>query len=350
MKMLILFPALFLAFFVSEAKSTDYQSYNNYINKAEMAIVHSGNQQAQIYYDSAFMINPVPFATDIQNALFNAIQNKNSSRAFMYAKQLAQLGVGKPYFEKRQDLNWLKTQNGWDKLLDQALVGKNKIESENAGLLMHLRNNKLKYEEIEKKYLPPTGSTEDYTAFIKNEELLAQDLLAVFEKNGYLTEYKIGVNMANDTLIDEPIFTQIMRMHNVMGKDQDIVYRDDGFTTILFQAMKNGLISTDYFGTATKSQWADSLSSSLSVTRLKCDVYICPDYSSAETKIKRRENGLGTYEEAVEKLKFNIENPGTPFQIAPKIPQYSIQKDYLLQMDPGFFEHNKIAGTIAACK
>ena len=288
-------------------------SYNVEINKAELAITNKNFTSAETHYLAAFKINETPPAIDLQNAITTAIKNGKLDLSFELCRKLASLGVGRRYFEQRKfaPLNQMK---GWQEILYYAERKKEEFKNENSALY-----------EMQKEHFAVTRasfndiSSDSMLLLSKKKREIENRLLDIFRRNGYLSEYKIGVNLKEDTLITDPVFTEIIEWNYIvqLSTHEQAYLIPDTFYSILKTAHDQGLVPYDYIERVVSNQSVDSL-------RLPrpdvahCKVYLCASTASPEKiDVGRKLLGLCTYDEYLQKIRYSVDNAKDDFNISP---------------------------------
>lgn len=299
--------------------------YNKEINSAELAITINNYKQASANYIAAFKINKYPQFNDLQNALINAIKLENTDLAFEYALKMSALGVGKLYFQQSR-FKWLKEKKGWAALLANADAQKLAMERKNSVILSKLREMQYKYAAIMDASNAKANSKETLNNLAIEKDKIENRLLQLFKEFGFLSEYKIGVNVTADTMVTDPIFTQIIRCSYIKNiSTHELVFIEpDTFTSLLTSAENEGLVSYNYIEHVVMNKTVENLKMPF-VARSGCALSLCQYTDSNLPKdrvdAERSAMGLSSYAEYVQKLKFNIDPAKPAFIIEPNLSQ-----------------------------
>ncbi len=244
-KLLCIAVALFSA---SGMYAFAFREYNRLLDEAARAFSEKNFSAAALFYDSAFALNERPIAMDLEAALKAALELRNFSRAFGYARRLAALGVGPAYFERKTAWKGLRKQAGWEALLKDAAANRQAIEERNRYILAQLRQLRESALDIQTVYRKTKYSYDDQKNFLYQRDSVAAILFNIFAKEGYLSEYRIGVTMLRDTLIAEPIFADILlfkRLHPAPPQLFELVDVEPSQSLIL-EYIRSGWISTRF--------------------------------------------------------------------------------------------------------
>jgi hypothetical protein len=340
-----------IVFLVSSAvysKPFDYRAYNTEINKAELAIINNNYRVAARCYHIAFNMGAIPSPTDLHNALVLAIKMKDEKRSFQYAGQLAQLGVGSAYFERQAKFNWLKTQSGWLPLLKTAQSVKEHIALKNAILLNRLSEMSVAYDDALDKLHKTQPSDVRWDELYQVEKTASRQLFELFKDKGYLSPREIGVHVKNDTILSDPVFTSILKWNGILPSGE-MTY-NNLFVPILDTAMKQGIISTDFYRRMIRSELTTSISLP-PVLRVDCKLYMDKHTSAyfKKTEDARKAIGLCSYQEYIQKLQFNAKKPSSSFYIYPQVPQQPILRSWIETYRPDFFNKVQYVTSIINC-
>ncbi len=307
------------------ANTIDYIKYNNYINKAELAIVEESYTEAEQYYDSAFQWNPNPFGRDIQNAVIVLMKEGKGEQSLHYAQRLAALGVGSNFFRKKRAFATLKSSLQWGHLLRMADSTQQDIKRRNASLIKDLTGLDQSCKSAEKEYSLSDKSLNASVVFTGQIDSLSNVLLHIFNTNGYPSEHEIGLNIVEDTIIAEPIFTQILMLSPLQkGEGSLEVAYDERFLPVLRQAAILGKVSAEYVYKVISCEFSSQLNMP-SLFRFDCKLYIAKSFFARGETIdsNRRKLGLSDHTEFEKKAAFNFQNPDNPFAILPQAPKYN---------------------------
>lgn len=243
MKAFSIFIALLFPLF---SNAFEYTLYNQMIARAGQSLVNGEYQQALITFDSAMQLNKFPQARIIQNAAIAALKSKNKSKAIKYLQRLSKLGVGKAYFNQ-PDFLQLKSEPGWDTIYEGAQHHKRDFEIKNRQLNNQLVSMRAEALKVEDDYLHSEKSYADQQLFIRQKNKLSRSLIRLFIKSGYLSEYKIGVNIVEGHIAD-PIFTQVIQTDTKLPSPPDLfeIVINPTLQNLLVDFYKQGLIDQKY--------------------------------------------------------------------------------------------------------
>ncbi|WP_162903371.1 hypothetical protein [Taibaiella koreensis] len=298
--------------------------YNEKICAAELAVIDHSYDQAGTLYEEAFKLNPKPLVNDLYNALMVAIAQQNAKEAFAYASNLASLGVGASFFERKAAFFWLKKMSAWPKLVKQAKAGKKYVNLQSELNALAQEHQRI----IDKSYQNVSSDTLNVLSTKKKE--IEQKLQVLFDKNGgYLSEYEIGVNIKDDTVIVPPIFTDILKMRYVDLSSHQVYYMSqDSIAQMLMQAEREGKVSFEFMAGNLTNASIDSAAVK-SVLLSGCNFYLCllPGQTESAINDRRKALGLCSVGEYLKKIHFNVSNPHSPFKIGPDLASY-FSSDY----------------------
>ncbi len=303
-----------------QVKGFGAENYNQEINMAELAVTKADYRNADVHFDIAFALNKQPLLKDIENALVVSIYLNKNEKAFKYAYDLASLGVGAPYFEKKFIYAKLKAEPGWNSLIRKAQNEKLRIENVNFALLSELKRMALDYDKIMATPILNLGP-ESLKDLNNSKREIEKRLLNMFNEVGYLSPYKIGASIEYDTVITDPIFSNIIKMHYCdLASRQFYLIDQDALGDFLLVANSQGLVDFAYLQKVLTNKKIQELGLPSIVTS-GCYYYTCNfnNQSFDQTNEKRRKSGLEPIGDYVEKLKFNILNPYNAFSIGPDI-------------------------------
>lgn len=237
---------LYLILLPTIGQAFDYAHYNRLIEKADLFMSNGDYRNALMTYESALELNGLPQAKNLQNAVTAALKSNELDKAKDYAGRLSKLGVGAAYFSK-PEFSILKSDPAWQTVLNNAERSKKAFEKNNRSLLKQLQDMKAAAVKAEHDYLISGRSYADQISFIRTKESLGNTLLQIFAKNGYLSEYKIGVTLSKGELAD-PIFTTVIQLNTKLPAppDQFELVINQSFKSNLAQYYKQGLIDERY--------------------------------------------------------------------------------------------------------
>jgi hypothetical protein len=187
-----------------------FDKYMQYINQAELMIVEGKNKDALTSYDSAFSVWKTPFAQDIRNALQCAVLEQEMSKCYEYAKSLILLGCDLKFFYNQQGLRPFISSGKWRRLTDEY-AGLRKEYMQNCNWEMRAQIEQLKArDQYWRKQDPDYTILRDST--FREDDRIMEEILEIF-KEGYPTEYEIGVFINSDTILSsDPLM--VILLHN----------------------------------------------------------------------------------------------------------------------------------------
>lgn len=297
-------------------------SYYSHTNKAELAITQSNYTNALNEYKEAFKANNMPFASDLYNALCLAIALKSLNHAYDYCFTLAGKGVGAAFFNKKTLFEELKTKDAklWKAIIDHAAKSRKTFDTNNK--LLNVALNKL-YDKDQQMHtlLQQAGEKYKQTEVMvkKSDDSISGELMKVFSKHGFLSEFNMGVFTKDDTvLLKEPGFYVMIR-HNFQGLSS----YDTLFAPLCKKAIAEGTLhpmvyagfrdgnpinGNIYYGTAHL------------ITRYKCSIYAEAEDVQAvasntfkKINTERSEIFIPSLQDALPKILFRIQNPHSGF-------------------------------------
>lgn len=291
----------------------DYIRYNYAVGNAEMNFVKADYLNADNEYKYAFTTSSTPSASDLNNAMVNATYLGNGNSFFLYAEKIVSLGVGSRFFSKRQLFQKWKNDQRWKKLLSDADSDVAKKNGTNHNLLEELRLLSKQGANLKERIFRDFIITQSTQEEIHS---LTQRLHTLFEKYGYTSERLIGTNIINDTLIQPPMFLDIIRL-NQMRPDSDgtieAIY-DDYFKKYLDVAYSNGEIDFFFYRSIYPEpdlRETEFLAGSVAENTLKVPYF--NEESVQRTEQLRKNYGLCNFKQYIQKLKFQAEHPNSEF-------------------------------------
>ena len=182
----------------ANAKDNKIEKYNTLIDSAEAQFSKGEHIAANISYGDAFKLFRHPLAVDLSNAMVNATKGENKAAFYKYANLFSQYGVQSSFFSKRKTFQYWNGSKEWNLLLTQTDENYGKFVSKNSSL-RHYVDSLLAFAEQKKEgAFEPDVNIKD---FRQATRLVSQDLLSLFETQGYISEDLVGVNIKNDTTI-----------------------------------------------------------------------------------------------------------------------------------------------------
>lgn len=331
-----------------ETFGSDIGTYNSNVNLAELAITQKQYAMAGKYYREAFTENETSAAVDIENAMIAALKDGDKPLALEYAHRLSSLGIGRPYFEKKKIFTSLHSENGWPILLKKAAIEQQKNLQENKDLFAELRQLEVRHHAIIEQSFAPSA-LENMDALAKEKKSIEDRLQELFTQYGYLTEYKIGLNMVSDTLFGAPLFTEIIKdAHMNLSTHEIYITSNDYFSNVLLEALSQGRVKFEYLTSASMNERV--LAAAMRVQYSRCSFYVFQDRQSAMMEIDRARASLGlcTFEQQLIKLKYSISDPDSGFNIGFNVNRY-FSSNYS-ETDPRFLNGSLAIGHVAGCK
>lgn len=218
------------------------QKYYDYTNKAEHAIITNDKKNASDYYQKAFEIKKQPFFDDIYNSFIVNIEIENNERAKQNYKRLKCLGYDFPikgydFFIKFSKNNkdfidtadCIKEQGKFNYKLRKTLDSLAKSDQ------LYGRFTSLDFEASSKK-----PDKEFIKKLNKNDSTNAIKLKEVIGKNGFPTEYEVGVYSQKDAF--SPDYFLVILHQQKKGKDKDV-----DFIPLLYKAVLEGKLRNRNF-------------------------------------------------------------------------------------------------------
>jgi hypothetical protein len=291
--------------------------YNVLVNKAELAIVYSDLKQAMHYYDSAFNLRDKPFALDAYNATVCAVRLKQWKLAFRYANTLAELGVGKDFFNRNIYLIPLSEQKGWDRLLLKADAAM-KAKAAYKPVLAVIDSLVAKDQRVNHEWRDAGRASKERQIMDLTYDTIALHLHHIFDSLGFLSEDKTGAwlsDAGNEIKFTAPY--SVIILHNYQSRMKG----DTLFSSVLRKAVNEGMIKPEFFAFfgdfGGREYGKVYYGSSMFFTAYKCKIYL--EHSNRElqdTVDKARETlGMGTTLELLKKMIFNMRYPSSGFMI-----------------------------------
>lgn len=235
---------LFCLILLSTALILDAKSFEKYMyfsNKAELLIAQERYQAAVMQYDSAFAYWEKPFAADYRNALQCAVIGDNMEKGYRYARALMLLGCDIDFFRKQARLKKFRASKAWRQLIDEyAELRQAYLERCNWQLRSKLEQ--LKGRDQYWRNQDPTYTIFPDSTYKEDKEIM-KDLLSCL-KDGYPTEWEIGVFISRDTVLEsDPI--SILLYHNYVS---DETYKEGpDLTEQLLGCVKSGQLHPEVF-------------------------------------------------------------------------------------------------------
>jgi hypothetical protein len=320
----------------------DKRKYFDYINQAELSITSGDIQLGLNNYQRAFKINSLPFASDLYNASMCAISLNRFREAMSICWQLAESGVASAFFDKASAFSSLKKERKWSKLLQHADEVKNQL-----AVKYKVVNDKIStlYQADQKMH--SVWASSDHNRKLAGDvrvidDSISRELMDMFETNGYLSEFKVGVSVVEDTILTDPEFTIIM-LHNYQGLYGN---SDTLFSTILWNQLLAGTIRPDFYakiqdGGSSKGD-RPYYGSQLLYWNYKCKLYRRKVAQDLIKKIEanRQIIGLPPLSDLMAKILFNAERRNHGFlidQFASGVHRFSdshAEQNFLSGLDP----------------
>ncbi|HRP90373.1 MAG TPA: hypothetical protein PKX92_10045 [Edaphocola sp.] len=232
-----------LYFIYSVNAQENLLAYYNNVNKAEIAITKESYKKAGRFYRRAFSNKQIPFAVDLYNSIITNIKINRTDDAILQCFQLAKYRVGKNFFINNSSLTSLRKLQKWHELLNNIDSIENSNKLYNPEILLALNPILNKDFNTHHEWQISNKNNKLKEEMHKIDDSLSNNLIGLFQKYGYLSEYKIGASVQCDTLLlFQPIF-YIILLHNY----QNISRKDTIFSPILRNGLNNGEVTPTFF-------------------------------------------------------------------------------------------------------
>lgn len=195
----------------ANSNTNPIKEYLAIVNKAELAIMNKDYIMAIQLYDKAFKKYARPYSRDIENAIQCALLSKNNTKIYEYAKALIAIGCDLNFFDKQQDFIAFKHSKEWLKLIKEYSALRTQFSKKCNWKLRHQLEALIARDQYWRNKDPNYQVLKDST--FKEDDLIMRELLAIFE-NGYPSEYKVGVFIKEDTLINSELILPLILLHN----------------------------------------------------------------------------------------------------------------------------------------
>ncbi len=309
----------YLLFLFSLSSNVVDNSYNAFINKAEMALVTNDCNTALIYYDSAMSIRPFALGQDIYNASICALNTGNYRKAFELGYKLAYKGVGPQFFQFKSCFAPIRQQKGWREFIKKVRKINAEFLYRNKDALalidnLLLRSNGMQASIIEFDGLPELRFRADLLY-----DQLSTNLASKIQSGGYLSEEKVGMNVINDTILSAaPRFLPIMQYRSRQyNADQGPEFRK-----LFKSALDSGLVKPEYFLQLVNCDrtYEESLSLYYFVL-FGCDLYKTKGISESQANSIRQSTGLSNLSDYLKKIEYSLLHPDSNYLLNVFVPQ-----------------------------
>ena len=300
---------------LSHAKG-NLQQYFDLTNKAELKLIEGKHREAQKLYKEAFLYKDLAFSIDLYNSAITAILLKDKNEAFSSSFKLADRGVNSAFFSKNSEFQYLKAadKNQWDSLLSYAAHKATSFHTANFELKNAI-SGLIKRDQQVHRAMALNDTLFPETVVKKIDDSISAELMKLFEKNGFLSEFNLGAEVRNDTVLAPYMDFNIIIRHNFQG----IVSYDTLFAPICKKAINDGLMHPYEYANLRDSNPRNGnlfFGTSNYYIRYKCAIYLSNSMSKEEKReidSLRKGIDLPLLSESVLKIKYRIENPNTKF-------------------------------------
>jgi len=173
---------------IDEKRGGNIALYYELINEAELALIRDKYAEAVDYYLAANE-EGVLFVKDVENALLVAVEAKKYTEAVLFAEKLLEKGVPKSYFEQRKTFQQLRQSEAWKALVAEKKEYKVNVVLKERIMVLLALDQQYRYDDYYKDTM------------LVIDSIIKQEILDIFEKEGYPNANVIGVFMKNDTTI-----------------------------------------------------------------------------------------------------------------------------------------------------
>lgn len=218
-----------LSLLLLKVSAQDLKGYYRNVHKAELCIVDLNYAKAKLYYDSAFACKSEPFAQDLFNAALTCIYTKHYPESLRHIGTLVKLG-GKPY------ITLSKVKNCKDFINSEYGDSAKQIEKKRRFIYDTFYRAAIEnlYAYDQEFRIKKGGSTKYYDTIKQIDKIIVDSLLRLIKKNGFPSEYKVGIYPTN---FSSPIYT-ILLMHQQTGA----TFRSFDYSPLLKEAILKGEI------------------------------------------------------------------------------------------------------------
>lgn len=326
---------IFVGKFSLQARANGNKAYFYNVNHAELAIIKGQYKTAINYYETAFK-EMKPLAQDLYNASICAVKVRSYKNALEYCKKLADKGVGKNFFLYKTTYKELRNAQSWPALINRAAKAKDSLYSRNKNLLAHIDTLYACDQYWHGLWRKSNWHDTALYALMDNvDDSLSFELMDIFKEHGYLSEDMTGVEMENDTLINDWPSFFIIILHNYEGMPWLSTRTGPGripkgaFAKILQEAKDTGQINPELvamledMGGDSEVPGKPFFGTQFLYMSYKNNIYISKDGNTINNlkKIDSNRKNLGTYplNDYVMKARYKVLNPNSPFGFYPRI-------------------------------
>lgn len=243
----ILFALLLIIYSGSSYANTDKAiQYYKLINEAEKYLSEKDYNNVQYTYQNAFSIFEIPLAKDLHKAMMNATALKDKFHFFQYAEMLSKnYGAPVEFYTMQEAFQVWKGTQKWQELLIQVKQNQTVFLNKNKIIIQQIDSLHTAVRNYYNHFFDNTYSEESLNKKVK---MISNAILQLFEQYGFVTEYHVGLNLKNDTIIVDSKIMEIMRfsslyVHNGIVEEAIVLNYDPHVK----KAFEEGKISMDDF-------------------------------------------------------------------------------------------------------
>lgn len=263
--------------------------YFDLINKAEFEIMESDFVTSHRYYSEAFEKYQSSYADDYFNALVISIKVSDETLAYVCANRLAEMGICLEFCEAQPFLKQHKVK--WEELIAKVANPKQE-KNEYRGIIEQMLNDDQDIR-MDKSYTLEKLKNLDSIRYVDFRELI--------DKYGFPSAEKIGIKCSSSNRDIHPNPADILMNHFTR-------WQFPGIDTILVNALASGDLHPNEYAQFASQCLALSIyyyNDPIAIMGNEFYVVNLNDSIKAEVDISRQKIGLPSFDQQIEKIRYN---------------------------------------------